>query len=197
MLRQDKLNHFEAAAELLLAGAESSDNLREGLAETPARFAKAWEVYTSGYDADVKSVLKVFNDGGSNYNQMVHIAPIPFYSMCEHHLAPIFGHVQLAYIPNTKSQQIIGLSKAKRLVDIFARRLQVQERMTVQIADAMQKHVDPTGVGVMVHARHMCMEARGVECAGVSTTTSALRGVIMREPETRAEFLALCNKTAI
>lgn len=164
------------------------DHDRSGLAETPKRVAKAWEHWAGGYDVDPKEILKTFEDGAEGYNQMVHVRNLPFYSHCEHHLAPFFGTATIAYIPN---QRIVGLSKLGRLLDAFARRLQVQERMTRQIADALQDCLEPTGVGVVITARHLCMESRGIRVQGADTVTTALRGAIMDEPQTRNEFLLL------
>lgn len=164
---------------------------RGGLAETPGRAAKAWLEWTSGYSVDPGSVLKVFEDGAEDCDEMVVVADIPVYSHCEHHMAAIFGTATIAYIPDGK---IVGLSKLHRLVDIFARRLQVQERMTNQIANAMMEHLKPRGVGVVINARHMCMESRGVNHVGGYTTSSALRGVFREDAAVRAEFLALTRK---
>lgn len=166
------------------------DPKREGLVETPARFVKALNYWFDGYDKDPKDVLKVFEDGSENYDQMITVKNIPLYSKCEHHIADIFGTVTISYIPNGK---IVGLSKMSRLVDIFARRLQVQERLTTQIAQAIEENLEPLGVGVLIKARHMCMESRGICQQGHHTITSALRGVIKSEPESRAEFLNLAN----
>ena len=163
---------------------------RGGLIETPQRVLKAWRHYTSGYQVDIAKLLKVFEDGAEKYDQMVIVKDIPVYSHCEHHLAPIFGTVTIAYIPNGK---IVGLSKLSRLADAFARRLQVQERMTDQIADALQEHLQPLGVGVLMRARHMCMESRGLCQQGHHTITTALRGVIKGEAQTRSEFLRLAD----
>lgn len=163
---------------------------REGLLETPARFAKAWRQWTSGYEKDAKSILKVFEDGAEKYDQMVLVKDIPIYSKCEHHLADIFGTASIAYIPNGK---IVGLSKLLRLADMFARRLQVQERLTDQIADSLVEHLQPLGVGVIIKARHMCMESRGICQQGHHTVTTALRGAIKEQPQARAEFLQLAN----
>ena len=163
---------------------------RGGLIETPHRVLKAWRHWTSGYDKDIKSLLKVFEDGGETYDQMVLVKDIPIYSHCEHHLAPIIGTVSIAYIPNGK---IVGLSKLSRLADAYARRLQVQERLTEQIADALVEHLQPLGVGVLIKARHLCMESRGVCQQGHHTVTTALRGAIKDEPQTRSEFLRLAN----
>jgi GTP cyclohydrolase I len=164
--------------------------MREGLEETPARAAKAWAFWTKGYKEDPAEILKVFKDGGERYDQMVCVADIPVYSHCEHHLAPIFGTATVAYIPNG---HIVGLSKLNRLVDCFARRLQVQERMTQQIADALQEHLKPRGVGVVIKARHMCMESRGVSQQGTTTITTALHGAIRTEADARAEFLRMAQ----
>ena len=169
--------------------AVATPELRPGLLETPDRAAKAWEFWTSGYDIDVPGLFKAFEDGADNVNEMVTVANIPFYSHCEHHMAAIFGRVTVGYIPNGK---IVGLSKISRVVDAFARRLQVQERMTTQIADAIMQHLEPRGVGVRVVARHMCMESRGICQQGHHTTTTALRGVF-NEGTVRGEFLASCN----
>jgi len=163
---------------------------REGLLETPHRVAKAWRHWCSGYGKDAGSLLKVFEDGAEKYDQMVIVKDIPIYSHCEHHLAPIFGTVSIAYIPNGK---IVGLSKLSRLADMFARRLQVQERLTDQIADALVEHLQPLGVGVLVKARHLCMESRGICQQGHHTITTALRGVIKDEAQTRSEFLRLAD----
>lgn len=164
--------------------------LREGLQETPTRVTKAMAHWFSGYDADIAGILKVFEDGAENYDQMVIVKDIPIYSKCEHHMADIFGTVTIAYIPNGK---IVGLSKLSRLADAFARRLQVQERLTAQIADALVEHLQPIGVGVMIKARHMCMESRGICQQGHHTMTTALRGVLKDEPDARAEFIALAK----
>ncbi|MBG89547.1 MAG: GTP cyclohydrolase I FolE [Verrucomicrobiales bacterium] len=169
---------------------QEGGKLREGLQETPKRYAKAMAHWFSGYGADIADILKVFEDGADNYDQMVVVKDIPIYSHCEHHIAPIFGTATIAYIPNGK---IVGLSKLSRLADAFARRLQVQERLTTQIADALQEHLEPLGVGVLIRARHMCMESRGICQQGHHTITTALHGVIKDEPETRAEFMSLAN----
>lgn len=161
---------------------------REGLQDTPSRVAKAWDTWCGGYEKDAGEILKVFEDGAEGYDEMVSVVDIPFYSHCEHHLAPIFGTATVAYIPNGK---IVGLSKLSRLVDMYARRLQVQERLTNDIANALFEHLQPKGVGVYIKARHLCMESRGISQQGHYTVTTALRGVIKDESETRAEFLAL------
>lgn len=164
------------------------DATREGLKETPARVIKAWDEWFSGYKVDPVAVLKTFEDGAQNVDEMVLVKDIPFYSHCEHHLAPFFGVAHVGYIPKGK---IVGLSKLPRLVDVFARRLQVQERLTNQIADAIATVVEPVGVGVVLECRHLCMESRGIQRAGTTTMTSAMRGVMMTKPEARAELMAL------
>ena len=166
------------------------DPTREGLHETPARVAKAWRHWCSGYGKSAKDILKVFEDGAETYDQMVLVKDIPIYSHCEHHLAPIIGTVSIAYIPKGK---IVGLSKLSRLADMFARRLQVQERLTEQIADALVEHLQPQGVGVLLKARHLCMESRGVCQQGHHTVTTALRGAIREDAQAREEFLRLAN----
>lgn len=167
------------------------DPTREGLLETPGRVAKAWLSWCSGYGQNPADVLKVFEDGADNYDEMVIVKDLPFYSKCEHHLADIFGTATIAYIPNEENPRIVGLSKLDRLLEMFARRLQVQERLTGQIADALIEHLQPKGAGVVIKARHMCMESRGVCKQGHHTITSALRGVFKEQPDTRREFLAL------
>ena len=164
------------------------DPERGGLLETPSRVAKAWGHWCSGYGKNAADILKVFEDGAEKCDEMVIVKDIPIYSKCEHHLADIFGTVTIAYIPNGK---IVGLSKLSRLADMFARRLQVQERLTNQIADALDEHLQPKGVGVIVRARHLCMESRGICQQGHHTITSALRGVLKDKPEARAEFMEL------
>lgn len=166
------------------------EDRREGLAETPLRVLKAWRYWTSGYAIDPADVLKVFEDGGENYDEMVMVKDIPIYSKCEHHLADIFGTCTIAYIPNGK---IVGLSKLSRVADIFARRLQVQERLTAQIADCLNDNLNPLGVGVIIKARHMCMESRGICQQGHHTVTSALRGALKNDAACRAEFMQLAN----
>ena len=165
------------------------DSSREGLLKTPARVAKAYEFLTSGYSQNPKDVL---NDAlfSSSNNEMVLIKDIEFYSLCEHHLLPIIGRVHVAYIPNGK---VVGLSKIPRMVNIFARRLQIQDQMTEQIATAIQEVIKPLGVGVVVQARHMCVEMRGVQKINSLTTTSALRGIFIKNANTRKEFFDLIN----
>jgi len=164
------------------------DPTRGGLLETPKRVVKALAEMCSGYGKDPKAALKVFEDGAESCDQIVIVKDIPIYSMCEHHMLPFFGIAHVGYIPNGK---VVGLSKIPEVVDIFARRLQVQERLTNQVADALYEHLNPKGVGVVINARHMCMEARGKRKSGSSTTTSALRGALVEEQSCRAEFFSL------
>lgn len=163
---------------------------REGLEDTPARVAKAWKFWTSGYSLRPEDILKVFEDGADGYNEMIVRKDIPIYSHCEHHLAAIIGRCTIAYIPDGK---IVGLSKMDRLADMYARRLQVQERMTTQIADAMFNILSPKGVGVWISARHLCVESRGVNNQNSETVTCALRGIFQTQGETRSEFLRLAT----
>lgn len=149
-------------------------SLRPGLEETPERVAKAYATWFGGYDIDIAGLFKTFEDGAEGTNEMVIVRDIPVYSHCEHHMAPIIGRAVVGYVPNGK---IVGLSKLSRVVDAFSRRLQVQERLTNQIADAIQEHLDPKAVCVYIDAKHMCMESRGVkQVCGSSTITKAFRG---------------------
>lgn len=162
---------------------------REGLRDTPARFVKALQFHCSGYRKDPTEIIKVFEDGGTDYDEMVIEQGIPFYSLCEHHLAPFFGVAHVGYIPDKK---VVGLSKIPRLIEVFARRLQVQERLTTQIANALMDGLTPKGVAVVMEARHFCMESRGVCKPNVMTKTSSMLGVF-RDKSTgaRGEFLSL------
>lgn len=162
------------------------ESTREGLAETPLRLAQAWIEWTSGYGKDPAEVLKTFEDGAEHYDAMIVVRKLPFFSHCEHHLTPFFGTADIAYIPNG---QVVGLSKLGRILDIYAKRLQVQERLTVQVADALMDHLQPKGVGVRIIARHLCMESRGLSKQGHETVTTALRGEFFDDP-VRSEFLS-------
>ena len=164
---------------------------REGLRETPRRFLQAWQHWTSGYQIDPVSVLKGFEDGSENYDAMVFQGAIPVWSLCEHHLVPFFGVAHIGYIPEGK---IIGLSKFSRLVEIFARRLQVQERLTQQIAHAIFDNLKPKGVGVVLRCRHSCMESRGIEKSGSMTYTSSLVGCLKEDQNARSEFLRFVER---
>ncbi len=161
---------------------------REGLLKTPERYAKALQHLTKGYQEDPVEILKgaLFN---VEYDEMVIVKDIEMFSLCEHHLLPFFGKVHVAYIPKGK---VIGLSKVARLVEVFARRLQVQERLTVEIADTIQRIIQPLGVGVVIEARHLCMMMRGVEKQHSATVTSSMLGAF-RAQQTRQEFLSLIH----
>lgn len=163
------------------------DPERDGLKRTPERMAKAIQFLTRGYNEDPAQLLRgaLFE---VDYDEMVIVKDIEMFSLCEHHMLPFFGKVHVAYLPKGK---VIGLSKIPRLVDTFARRLQVQERLTKQIADALQEAIDPLGVGVVIEARHLCMMMRGVEKQHSATVTSSMVGAFRNEHETREEFLSL------
>ncbi|MAX68076.1 MAG: GTP cyclohydrolase I FolE [Flavobacteriales bacterium] len=160
---------------------------RDGLLKTPERVAKSMEFLTNGYDKDPSEILKsaMFAE---DYSQMVLVKDIELYSLCEHHMLPFFGKAHVAYIPNGN---IVGLSKIPRIVDIFARRLQVQERLTDEIKDCLQDTLNPIGVAVVIEAQHLCMQMRGVEKQHSSTTTSAFSGIFISDEKTRAEFINL------
>lgn len=166
------------------------DVTRGGLRDTPKRFIQAWEHWSSGYKDDPEAILKVFEDGAEDYDEMVIVKDIPVYSQCEHHLAPFFGVAHIGYIPGAG---IAGLSKLSRVVDIYSRRLQVQERLTMQIATTIEKCLQPRGVAVVLECRHLCMESRGIQRQGSTTITSAMRGLLMTDGATRSEFMHLCN----
>ena len=162
---------------------------REGLLKTPERVAKAWQFLTQGYQMDPAEILKaaVFKE---EYSEIILVKDIEVYSLCEHHILPFFGKAHVAYIPNGR---IVGLSKIPRVVDVFSRRLQVQERLTLQIRDAIQEALDPLGVAVVIEAKHLCMIMRGVEKQHSSTTTSAVSGQF-RDATTRSEFMRLIQQ---
>ena len=165
---------------------------RPGLLETPKRVARAWKHWTSGYTQDPATLLKVFEDGAEQYNELIVVRGIPVYSHCEHHLAPFFGKATIGYVPNGR---IVGLSKLTRLVDCFAKRLQVQERLTSQVADSLMMHLEPKAVGVVIRCRHLCMESRGICTPGEETITSAMLGELQPNLALRTEFLALTRET--
>jgi GTP cyclohydrolase I len=169
------------------------DPAREGLVNTPRRVEKALKFLTSGYTADVDTVLNnaLFT---VDYNEMVIVKDIDFYSLCEHHLLPFFGRCHIAYIPNGK---VIGLSKIPRLVDVFARRLQIQERMTSQIAETIRDKIRPLGVGVVIEATHLCMAMRGVEKQNSFAITSTMLGGFQNDARTRMEFLRLLDRPTL
>jgi GTP cyclohydrolase I len=165
------------------------DPEREGLIKTPERVARALEFLTEGYRQDPSEILNKALFPSTN-DEMVLVRDIEFYSMCEHHMLPIIGRAHVAYIPDGK---VVGLSKIPRVVNVFARRLQIQEQMTEQIADAISDAISPKGVAVVIQARHMCMEMRGVEKINSTTVTSALRGLFKKDIRTRNEFYDLIN----
>ncbi|MBB5059079.1 GTP cyclohydrolase I [Granulicella aggregans] len=168
------------------------DPTRDGLLDTPKRMVKSMEFLTRGYTMDATQVLHnaLFD---VEYDEMVIVKDIEFYSMCEHHLLPFFGKAHVAYVPNGK---VIGLSKIPRLVDMFARRLQVQERLTREVAEAIEQAIKPQGVAVILEAEHLCMMMRGVEKQHSSTTTSAMLGVFKENQTTRHEFLSLVRRNS-
>lgn len=174
--------HYKAILDLI-----GEDVDREGLLDTPVRVAKAIQFLTNGYGIDPKDILKtaIFKE---DYKQMVIVKDIELYSMCEHHMLPFYGKVHVAYIPN---EYITGLSKVARVVEAFARRLQVQERLTMQIRDCLQETLDPMGVAVVIEASHMCMQMRGIQKQNSVTTTSAFTGAFLRDTKTREEFIHL------
>jgi len=164
---------------------------REGLIDTPTRVRKAWEFMCGGYKEDPQAIINKALFSSSN-DEMVVVKDIEFYSMCEHHMLPIIGKAHVAYIPNGK---VIGLSKIPRVVDVFARRLQIQEQLTEQIAEAINEAISPKGVAVVIDARHMCMEMRGVQKINSSTVTSALRGLFKKEKKTKDEFMSIISSS--
>ena len=187
-MSSEKAKKFEDAVTTILELIGEDPN-RDGLRKTPHRVYKAFEHLCGGYKMDPKKVL---NDAlfESSNDEMVLVRDIEFYSMCEHHMLPIIGRVHVAYIPDGK---VVGLSKIPRMVNIYARRLQIQEQMTEQIADAILETIQPKGVGVIVEARHMCMEMRGVEKINSITISSALRGLFKSDAKTREEFMSMVN----
>jgi GTP cyclohydrolase I len=184
----EKNQEFEKAVTKILE-LIGEDPQREGLLKTPHRVAKAFDFLTEGYRQDPKEILEQALFTTSN-DEMVLVRDIEFYSMCEHHMLPIIGRAHVAYIPNGK---VVGLSKIPRIVNVYARRLQIQEQMTEQIADAISETINPKGVAVVLHARHMCMEMRGVEKINSTTVSSALRGLFKSDERTRNEFYNLIN----
>jgi GTP cyclohydrolase I len=195
----DKNGHNHIAAPTALADASlqeiyaevlsriGEDPTRDGLLSTPKRVEKALGFLTHGYHENISEVLHgaLFD---VDYDEMVIVKDIEFYSMCEHHMLPFFGKAHIAYVPDGK---VVGLSKIPRIVDIFARRLQVQERLTQEIAEAISEAIHPQGVGVVIEAQHLCMMMRGVEKQGSSTVTSSMLGVFKTQQQTRSEFLSL------
>lgn len=187
----NKTEEFEQAITKVLELIGEDPN-REGLIKTPHRVAKAWDFLTEGYHQDPHEILNQALFTSSN-DEMVVVRDIEFYSTCEHHMLPIIGRAHVAYIPDGK---VVGLSKIPRIVNVFARRLQIQEQMTEQIADAIAQTIQPKGVAVVVHARHMCMEMRGVQKINSTTVSSALRGLFKSDQRTRNEFYNIINTPA-
>ncbi len=185
----DREKIMKAVKEILEAVGE--DVSRPGLLETPRRVADMLEEIFSGLNADPREHLKIFDEGGE-HEELVLIKDIPMYSVCEHHLLPFIGRAHVAYIP--RNERIIGLSKVARIVDSFARKPQVQERLTGEIADFLYENLNPKGVAVFIEAEHLCMTMRGARAAGAKTETSAIRGSMRSDPRTRAEVMALLSR---
>ena len=183
----DGVSFEELVAEIITRLGDDSE--REGLSRTPQRVKKSLEFLTSGYRTDIDNVINgaLFEESHKN---MVLVKQIEVYSLCEHHLLPFFGKVHIGYVPNGK---IVGLSKMARIVEVYARRLQVQERLTEQIAQAVWDLIEPVGVGVVIEAQHLCMMMRGVQKQNSKTVTSAMRGTYLDDSMTRTEFLRLCG----
>ncbi len=181
----DKEKIKKTIKELLRAIGE--DVTREGLKETPARVAEMYEEMLSGNKKDIRDILQVTHD--LEHDEMVLLKDIPFYSICEHHLLPFFGKCHIGYIP--KDNKIVGISKLARVIEVMSKRLQVQERLTTEIANGIMKYLKPKGLAVVIEARHMCIEMRGVKKPGIKVITSALRGIFRKDIRTREEFLKL------
>jgi len=166
---------------------------REGLVRTPSRVAKSWEFFSKGYNQNLEDIINnaIFEEDAKD---MVIVRDVEFFSLCEHHLLPFFGKAHVGYIPNGK---VIGLSKIPRIIDMFSRRLQVQERLTRQVAEALQDVLNPIGVAVVMEGRHMCMQMRGVEKQNSFASTSAMLGQFRKSSETRSEFLSIINRTVV
>jgi len=190
-VKENEQAAFEAAVRTMIQSVGENPR-REGLLKTPERVFKAYQFMYGGYAEDPEAILKSALFTTSN-DEMVLIKDIEFYSTCEHHLLPIIGRAHVAYIPNGK---VVGLSKIPRVVDVFSRRMQIQEQLTEQIADAIMGTIEPKGVAVVIQARHMCMEMRGVEKINSTTTSSALRGLFKSDQKTRMEFFNLINSPA-
>jgi GTP cyclohydrolase I len=177
----------EAAVRTLLQWA-GDDPSRNGLLDTPARVVRAYEEYFRGYDEDPKTILGRSFDETEGYDEVVVLKDIPFSSHCEHHIAPILGKAHIAYLPKSR---VVGISKLARLVETFARRLQIQEKMTAQIANSLNDVLEPRGVAVVIEAAHECMTTRGIDKPGVNMVTSTMLGAFREDPSTRREFMAI------
>ncbi|MBT3989694.1 MAG: GTP cyclohydrolase I FolE [Rhodospirillaceae bacterium] len=177
----------EAAVRTLLQWA-GDDPSRDGLIDTPARVVRAYEEYFSGYDDDPQKILGRSFDETEGYDEVVVLKDIPFASHCEHHIAPILGKVHIAYLPKSR---VVGISKLARLVETYGRRLQIQEKMTAQIANTLNDVLDPVGVAVVIEAAHECMTTRGIDKPGVNMVTSTMLGAFRDDPSTRREFMAI------
>lgn len=184
----DKQRVRAAVREILIAIGEDPD--REGLVETPDRVARMYEEIFAGMFTDPKDYIKVFQEG--THEEMVLVKDIPLYSVCEHHLLPFTGIAHVVYIP--KKGKVLGLSKLARIVDIIAKKPQLQERLTSQVADIVMENINPLGVAVVVEAEHLCMTMRGIKKPGSKTVTSALRGIIKTDARTRSEVMSLINR---
>ena len=190
-MQDDNKDAEEAARKLLLWIGENPE--REGLSETPARFARAWRYWCGGYEIDPEKELnKTFVEIGT-YDEMITLTDIRFVSHCEHHLAPIIGVAHIGYVPRGA---VVGISKLARLVDIYARRLQVQEKMTAEIASCMESQLNPRGIAVVVEAEHLCLTSRGINKPGSTMVTSKMLGLFREDPRTRGEFLQIISKNA-
>ena len=189
MTNHDKLEQI--TRNLLKEIGENPD--REGLLKTPYRVAKTWKLFSKGYNQNLEDIINnaIFEEDAKD---MVIVRDVEFFSLCEHHLLPFFGKAHVGYIPSGK---IVGLSKIPRIIDMFARRLQVQERLTHQIADAIMNAIDPLGVAVVMEGRHMCMQMRGVEKQNSFASTSAMLGQFRKSSETRSEFLSIINRITV
>ena len=185
----ERLKFRDHVSEMLkLIGEDPS---REGLAQTPQRVERSWKQFTTGYAQDPADILRNALFDASDYDEMVIVKDIDVFTMCEHHLLPFFGKCHVAYLPNKK---IVGLSKIPRVVDVFSRRLQIQERLTTQVARTIEKTLKPKGVGVVIEAFHLCVMMRGVEKQNASMVTSSMRGRFRSDPRTREEFLNLISR---